>query len=275
MSLEGARLRIVPTNRVLPHEIADPGREARIERRLQEDSLLRDPLMVGAVPDLDGYILLDGTNRQRALGTLGYPWVLVQILDYSDHQAIQLRTWCHAAHLALRDVLRNAETISGVQVEALPPLGAPDALAEASTLAVLLDRGERYVLRRSPAGMPRAAQLRQLVDIYEERLVREDCDPEDIEDHAKRLHDRTDHPAALLAFPPFSRSNVVAMAMRNEPIPAGITRHVVARGRALRVNLPLEVLSAATLNDANAALDAHLGHLQPRLYREPTILYDS
>lgn len=106
-------------------------------------------------------------------------------------------------------------------------------------------------------------------------MVREDCEPESAEEHAKRLHESGGGPLTLLAFPLFSRSSVVAMAMQNTPIPAGITRHIVAGGRALRVNLPLEILSLGSLDEANAALATHLESLQPRLYREPTILFDS
>lgn len=275
LDIHGARLQIVPTSVVLPHEVADPGRERRIEQRLREDSLLRDPLMVGAVPDLEGYVLLDGTNRQRALKALDYPWVMVQILDYADQQAIRLRTWCHAAHMPLRDLLDDAKNIPGVESEVLSPLAAPDALAETSTLTVLLDKKEHYLVRRTSDAPPRAAQLRQLVDIYEERMVREDCDPEGTEEHAKRLHESAGHPVTLLAFPPFSRAQVVAMAMQDTPIPAGITRHIVVGGRVLRVNLPLDILSLKTPEEANAALAAHLHGLEPRLYREPTILFDS
>lgn len=275
LDIHGARLRIVATSAVLPHEIADPRRERRIEQRLREDRMLRDPLMVGAVSDLEGYVLLDGTNRQRALKALDVPWVMVQVLDYADQQAIRLRTWCHAAHIPMRELLGGAKNIPGVEVEVLSPLAAPDALAETSTLAVLLDKKEHYLLRRTSETPLRSHQLRQLVDLYEERMVREDCDPEGTEEHAKRLHKSAGHPVALLAFPPISRARVVAMAMQDTPIPAGITRHIVVGGRALRVNLPLEILSLETLDAANTALAAHLQGLHPRLYREPTILFDS
>lgn len=270
-----ADLRIVPADAVLPHEIADPGREQRIEQRLREDGLLRDPLLVGAVPDLGDYVLLDGTNRQRALKILGLPWIMVQVLDYADQQAIRLRTWCHAAHYPLEDILSGARRISGIEIEMLPPLAAVDALSESTTLAVLLDQKHRYLLRRVADAPPRALQLRELVDLYEDRLVREDCDPEGAEEYAKDLQGMAGHAVTLLAFPAFSRARVVGMAMQQTPIPAGITRHVVLGGRALRVNLPLDVLSLPSVDVANAALELHLHNLHPRFYREPTILFDS
>ncbi len=265
---------IVPAGAVMPHEIADPGREHRIEARVRADGMLRDPLIVGAVPGLDGYVLLDGTNRLRALHNLGFPWVMAQILDYSDQHTIRLRTWCHAASVPIEELIAGAGAISGIEVEPLAPLGAPEALAETATLAVLLDHGQRFALRRGTEAPPRSQQLRRLVDLYELHMVRVDCDPEDIEERAKQLSGNED-PMTLLAFPPFSRSQVVSMAMDGALIPAGITRHMLPAGRALRVNVPLEILGANTLETARIAFAEHLSTLQPRMYREPTMLFDS
>jgi hypothetical protein len=272
--IQNVRVEIVPVAAVLPHEIADPGRERRIEWRLRTEEVLRDPVIVGSVPDLEEYVLLDGTNRLLALQHLGLPWVMAQVLDYSDQRGVQLRTWCHAAAAPIDTLVSGARSIASVEVEELPPLGATDALDEHETLAVLLDGHRRYVARRAAGGPSRSQQLRQLVDRYEDRMQREDCDPDDVEDRAKRLCQASEA-TTLLAFPPFSRSQVVAIAMQREPIPAGITRHVLLKGRALRVNLPLEVLGRSMLEEARGALRAHMEGLQPRLYREPTVLFDS
>jgi len=80
--LNDVHLRVVPIDSVRPHEIADPGRKRRIERRIRDDAVLRDPLLVGAVPDVDGYVLLDGTNRLRALQSIGVAGALLYGLSY-------------------------------------------------------------------------------------------------------------------------------------------------------------------------------------------------
>ncbi len=266
-------LRIVPAEQVRPHEIADPGREHRIEERLRQDRQLRDPLMVGAVPDFDGLVLLDGTNRKRALATLGLPNVLVQVIDYGDEHAVELRTWCHSTALPLELLVERAGEIPGVVASELPELAAGDALRSSTTLAVILDENSQFELRRlrDPA-VSRADQLRQLVDIYEEGLVRVDCSADEVEERAQSLMSSTAGARSLIAFPAFSRSQVVTMAKRPALIPAGITRHIIRAGRALRVNVPIEMLD---MPDADAVLRRHLQTLQPRLYREPTILFDS
>lgn len=264
-------LRIVSAESVRPHEIADPVRENRIENRLREDGLLRDPLVVGEVNGLDGYVLLDGTNRKRALAAMGLPHLLVQTIDYADEHAVQLRSWAHAAQQPLETLKLRVGSVPDVTLQQVPELGATDALREPRTLALLLNAQEQYAVVRSPdAGSP-AHQLRELVDLYERSMTRVDFSAENVEERAQSLPEDS----TLVAFPGFSRSQVVTMAMRGSLIPAGITRHVVQIGRALRVNVPLEMLAGDDLDAAGRALELHLETLQPRNYDEPTVLFDS
>jgi hypothetical protein len=265
-------LRVVSSDAVRPHEIADPARERRIEARLRQDGLLRDPLIVGAVQGMDGYVLLDGTNRKRALANLGLSRVMVQIIDYSDEHAASLRAWCHSARVPIDELIAGARVIPHVTVHPVAELGASDALRAPGTIALVLSSTVQYAVSRLPTAGSSTAQLRTFVDLYEARMTRVDCSPEDVEEHAQSL---TAH-VTLVAFPGFSRSQVVTMALKGSLIPAGITRHVILAGRALRVNLPLELLSGSLdVDAADAALNRHLAGLQPRLYQEPTILFDS
>jgi hypothetical protein len=120
-----------------------------------------------------------------------------------------------------------------------------------------------------------ADQLRQLVDLYESQMERVDSGSENIEERAQLPGPDGRDPKTLVGFPDISRWQVVTMAMRGALIPAGITRHVIRCGRALRVNVPLGMLDIEDLDQANAELRAHLSAMHPRLYREPTILFDS
>lgn len=267
-------LRIVPSKSVRPHEVADPVREARIEQRLRSDGILRDPLVVGEVRDVDGLVLLDGTNRQRALAALNLPALLVQVIDYADEHALELRTWCHATSVTLDDILRQSENIPGLELTPIPALEASAALRSTETLAVILNGETQYAARRvAGCADSRDGQLRRFVDIYEHLMTRVDCSPDEVEERSRTLD--ASRPT-LVSFPPFSRSQVLTMAMRAALIPAGVTRHVILAGRALRVNVPLSMLSnIPDSRSADRELQRHVGNLQPRLYREPTILFDS
>ncbi len=265
-----ARLRIVPSEQIHPHEIADPAREARIEQRLQDDGMLRDPVIAGHVAGIPGYVLLDGTNRQRALTNLGFPWIMAQILDYADPAAIELRSWAHAARMPAAPILEAAANVAGLVIEPLRPLAAAEMLADAQTAALVLEGGTRHRLRRVAQGADRAAPLRELVEIYEPVMRRIDAEPEQIEERAEALQGET-----LVAFPVLSRAQVVSLALDRNRIPAGITRHIIRQGRALRVNLPLDRLAGSDLEAANAEFDRYLETLNPRVYGEPTVLFDS
>lgn len=273
----GGTLDLLALQSIRPHELADPDREQRIEQRLASDGLLRDPLMVGTVPHLDGFVLLDGTNRLQALQTLGLTYGLVQIIDYAGAGTVKLRTWSHSTPMPFEALTHEASRISGVTVEPIAELGASDALASHSTVAVLLSKDRIAAITRvEEYPHSRAEQLRALVDIYEHGMTRVDSDPTSVEELAQSMCESSAGQVALVAFPPITRSQVVTMAMRNVLIPAGITRHVILEGRALRVNVPLEMLrDTKSLEEARQELDRHLDTLQPRLYREPTILYDS
>lgn len=268
-------LRIVSSERIHPHETADPGREQRIERRLRQDTVLRDPLLVGKVADVDGYILLDGTNRLGALRNLGLPLVLAQIVDYADPHAIELRTWCHRPPIKMDEFLALIADVAGMRMVEIAPLGTVDALREPETIAVALEGRRRIALSGAfDRQSSRITYLRELIELYEDRLIRVDCDVECLEEQAHSLSSDASGSGTLIAFPPFSRSQVVSLALSGTRIPAGITRHIIHSGRALRVNVPLELLSGDE-KQAGRALERHLGALQPRIYVEPTVLFDS
>jgi hypothetical protein len=83
---------------------------------------------------------------------------------------------------------------------------------------------------------------------------------------------------ALVAFGRFRKKEILELARNAAKLPAGVTRHIVP-GRALRVNLPLEVvLRHGSVEEKNAWLRAWIQHrLQEgrvRSYLEPTILFD-
>ncbi len=274
---QGGALDLVSLQSIRPHELADPDRAQRIERRLVTDGLLRDPLMVGTVPHLDGYVLLDGTNRLQALQTLGLAYGMVQVIDYSGAGTVNLRTWSHSTPMPFEALVNRARDIPGVAVGPIAELGAADALASPSTVAVLLSTDRMAAVTRvEEYPHSRAEQLRALVDMYEHGMTRVDSDPASVEELAQSVCESSAGQVTLVSFPTITRSQVVTMALRNVLIPAGITRHVILEGRALRVNVPLEMLrDTRSLEDARTSLDRHLDTLQPRLYREPTILYDS
>src|SRR3989442_5297988 len=86
-------LRIVPRSQVHLHEDTDPARVQRLVTDLRADGILRNP-PVAALLAPDGFVVLDGANRTRALLALEAPMVLIQVVEYED-PAVRLDVWSH------------------------------------------------------------------------------------------------------------------------------------------------------------------------------------
>ncbi len=271
----GARLAIVDAAQVHPHEVPDPKRVSRLLARFQDDLVLRDPLIVGALDGIEGFVLLDGTNRRAALLEAGYKKLMVQIVNYNDRHCVHLRSWAHLVRMPISALMEHIEQVEGVDVRPIPGDQADAALEQSGVLAAIHNQLDNWVLVRDRQSASRAKLLRDIVTIYEDRMERESRDDEPIAEKLLELSLR-EKEFVLVTFPRFSRQQVANLAVRETPIPSGITRHVLLCGRALRVNLALELLSERTSTAmANDLLGDHLSRSHPRRYLEPTILFDS
>ncbi len=85
-------LRIIPTEALRPHEEHDNQRSVPLAERLSQETHMINPPVVA--PMDDGYVILDGANRFHAFTHLGYPHILVQIVDY-ESEWVELDTWHH------------------------------------------------------------------------------------------------------------------------------------------------------------------------------------
>jgi hypothetical protein len=97
-------------------------------------------------------------------------------------------------------------------------------------------------------------------------------------DHLPSLLPFHDDVAALVVFPRFAPAEIIDLARVGARLPAGITRHLIPR-RALRINLPLTVLSGgASLPEKNAWLmdwlKQKMASKTVRYYHESTFLFD-
>jgi hypothetical protein len=277
----GIVLRIVPMEQIYPHEVPDKARLERLRQHLYAEQRLRDPLIVGTLPEVDGYILLDGTNRRAALHDLGYERLLVQVVDYADRHCVQLRTWSHVVDVPISDLLSQVGAIAGVVLTPVAQQQVDEALESAGALAAFSYNGQSWLASHHDHRHSRAELLRRIVNCYEEHMSRESRDEESIAEKLAELEQRgAGVDITLVTFPRFSRTQIASLALRSTPIPAGITRHILRCGRALRVNLPLDLLRSescggVSLEEAQARLLAHLAATTPRRYLEPTILFDS
>ncbi|MBI4674620.1 MAG: hypothetical protein HY741_23495 [Chloroflexi bacterium] len=277
MEAKELKLSIVPLHAVLLHEEIEYQRVEKIQARLRADRILKNPPIVTQVQDGDTarYVVLDGASRTTALRALNVPDVLVQIVDYHS-PALKLEAWHHLlldiTPAALR---RELDEVTCVAMVEMDEAQAEQELLERTILGYLkFNDGHIAGLRCGSDITTQAHALSEVVRSYEAKVELYRVTSTDFETHLadpNRL-------AAIMVFPKYKPEEIVQLALNGGRVPMGITRHIIP-GRALRVNLPLEILeSAQSLAEKNTWLDnwleTKMKNRNVRFYQEPVFLFD-
>ncbi|HRI17973.1 MAG TPA: hypothetical protein PL196_05580 [Burkholderiaceae bacterium] len=271
-------LRIVAVADLLLHERHDTQRSEPLVRRLTDEQVLRNPPIVAAIGEGDTrFVVLDGANRVTACARLDLPHIAVQVVDYhSNSEDVALACWHHLVEgLATRDFAAALAQLPGVIVEPADAAHARAQLARREAIAAIAYPGRGHCTVRAEGTLhERVARLNELVELYRAaaQVFRVDTD------HIEALLPQ--HPAAtaLVVFTRHEPAEIVELARVGAALPAGITRHVIAR-RALRIDLPLAVLGEpASLAEKNiwlaAWIRAKVERRQVRYYQESTFVFD-
>lgn len=281
-------LRLLPTEAMVLHEHADEKRVARLESRLRNDGLLKNPPIVAAIPGTGKYVVLDGANRTSAVKRLGYPHVLVQVVDYNSDR-VQLLTWYHLITGRKPDnFVQEIAEVPGLTLQPVDLDTARDALRKRHILAYIAvpvadAQGGSAVF--AVDGIPGTdhhgtqesnALLNALVDTYK-------SDPQvaihrSSTDDVDELVDYYDNVSGLVVFQAYKPEDIIKLAQAGTKVPTGITRHIISY-RALRVNVPVALLAGPeTIEEKNTwwheQFKQKLAANEVRLYQESTYLFD-
>jgi len=263
-------LRIVPTNRLYPHEEHDSQRLIPLIERLRRESVMINPPIVAPMnADETDYVVLDGANRTTAFAELGFPHVLVQIARY-ESPFVQLQTWHHVV------CAWDFEPFAA-HVREIPQITMTHEAHSSTPLATLRtrDSGEWHIETTAIDPGSRNHALVRFVSVYQRHAVLHRTTLNDPE----KVWATYDDGIILITFPPYHPTDVITAARERAFIPPGITRHII-QGRALRVNYPLDLLSdpETTLDAKNRQLDRWFHHKidarQMRYYAESTYQFD-
>jgi hypothetical protein len=268
---------LIDIDALLLHEEADERRGAAIHARIEADGLIRHPLMAAKDHGEVSHLLLDGVNRYAALRKLACRFVPIQEVNLDDN-ALGLSTWHHEleglAPQEVIDVLSSSMRVVAFQGgftqagDFMPRFeknwGCVVVLPDRRCLAVIVDgttqqRVEairRMVRRLSPAGAMDRVSYTNLNDLV------------------------ANYPrfSALVCYPPFSKSDVLHMAVGKFLFPSGVTRFSVPK-RVLSFGFPLSLLrSKGSLEEAQASLHGmivdKIRKRKIRFYEEPTFHFD-
>lgn len=271
---ESLSLEVVPIEQVAPHEEIDDKRVSRLMQSLERDGRLVNPPVTTYWKGK--YIILDGATRFTALKRLGFPHVIVQVVDAVEDE-YTLHTWYHAIASTqpadeLFAFLRQYE--EQFTLADLPADQIQHVFQEEEALCYFLDLSGRATVARAAPGKNRLEAMNTLVDAYTrwgtvERTLLTDL---------ARLKAQIPDLVAVAIFPQFQPETVFDVASRGEYLPAGLTRFLIP-GRILRLNADLEQLKkdeplVAKRAWFNQFLADKLARSRLRYYQEPVILLD-
>lgn len=280
---EALSLRLVPVEKVRPHERYHPLRVEQLAGSLEQDGMLANPPLVAELPDDQGYVILDGATRTTAFKKLGYPHLIVQVVDLQ--RDVQLYSWSHVvldrnSNGSVQGLLETLRGIPGLGMEERPVADLSSAIQGEGALGALITKDNiGYLLtlaQESPgAGQDEWLDLQnQLVDTYGEWGDVERT----LEHRMESLKAMYPTIAGLFVFPSYTAEMVMQVVMHGKHLPAGLTRFVIP-GRILRLNAPLENLRSdeslvAKQDWLDQFIERKLGGRSVRYYEEPVMLLD-
>jgi threonine dehydratase len=271
---ETLSLDVLPVENVLPHELIDEKRVARLMSLLERDGRLVNPPVV--LPWQGRYIVLDGATRYTALSRLGYRYIVAQVVSATSPE-FELHTWFHVVsgqgHFsALKNELGQ---LPGLRLTDLTSAELPVVFVNRpAAICYFLDREGRLTLAEAIDPGDKLAVMKEMVSYYTtsgkvERTL--------LADHARLIAQFPDMIAAAV-YPQLKPEEVFAAAGRGDRLPAGLTRFVIS-GRILRLKASLERLKqdeplAAKRAWLNRLLADRLATSRLRYYQEPVVLLD-
>lgn len=264
-------LRFVAIEQVVPHETVDLKRSGRLGDRIAEEGVVRNPPLVARVDDR--YVVLDGATRSSALRQMGYPHIVVQ--DVAVDGELLLETWHHVVRaIPVDDLVATLDEVGGIRMEETLPEEAPSRVIEYGGLcSVITVDGRGFVVHANP-GLNRFDAVTAFSDAY----IAAATVSRNLERNVRTLAGWYPDMTALVEYPQFTVEQVLLAAGSGRLLPAGVTRFLIP-GRVLRLDIPLEMLSAEqSLQEKNRWLAEYLAEKERkgkiRYYREPVYLLD-
>jgi L-serine kinase (ATP) / ParB family transcriptional regulator, heme-responsive regulator len=246
-------LRLVDLGCLILHEAHDEDRLIRLRERMKAEGEQRNPVIVS--PHEDRYLVLDGAHRVRALGELGSPLALVQMVDPPE----KAEGWAH-----LLDSMETAElrNLRGIEASEKP---GHNPLAEVETTG----DGTIFLSSTGDGLLGQVRALWNLQSLYPKGVVVHRVESQG----AVRLSEGE----ALIRYRGFTPGELAAIVDSGTVLPAGITRFRI-RERVLGVCYPLANMAGGDVGAQNDKLEEYVRKRwdegRVRLYGEPIVLFE-
>jgi len=270
-------LKIIRLDKLVVIEHYDTQRTAPLIDRLRSSGVLRNPPIVSPFNDQSGrYMVLDGTNRTTALTKMGYPHVIVQVVE-PDSPNLKLQTWNHVLWgYPTDDFNENILKISDISLKSHKGNLDLEKMWQANSLCLIQTSDSQSVQVRipDPEIIIKVRKLNEIVSSYKNIAKFDRTKQTDIDSLSNMYDDFT----GLIIFPPFNIDEIMDLCGEGHLFPPGITRFSITP-RALRINYPLDDLAAdRSLNEKNEQLklwvQERIARKGVRFYSEATVLFD-
>ncbi|MEN8211265.1 MAG: hypothetical protein ABFR31_06065, partial [Thermodesulfobacteriota bacterium] len=258
-----------PLEKTFPHELIDPRRVENLITKLNRSDVFTNPPIVAKSKDC--YVVLDGATRVSAFKKLGYPHIIVQVIEDN----YKLDTWFHAIRKIemdkFIDLLNDLPEITMIKSDIKT---VQTGIVEHGGLCYIqtVDKTIYHILPKP--GVNHLDALNKLTNAYINASHVTRTTDYNIDTIASEFPDLT----GIVFFPVFTLDQVIQIAGTGNVMPAGITRFIIP-GRVMRLNASFDTLTSdMDLNKKNKWLyDLVLERLskdQVRYYAEPIYLMD-
>jgi len=254
----------------------DAKRTDMLSKRMEADGFVRNPVIVGKIDKShDRFLLIDGVNRVCALRNLGCKDVVAQITDYWD-DSIEVDTWNHViTGFKSNDLVKRIGSIDGVKVKKTSRKSAEVLLRRKKIIACLLLRDNGvFIIENESDFETKTGKLVEIVDIY---AATSEMLRVSIGELGFLFNEKKDF-TAILVIPPYEKKDILRIALSNQKLPPGITRHTVPN-RALGLNIDLSLLKAdLSIKDKNDTvtelINERIVNKRTRFYPESVFVFD-
>jgi len=267
----------VPVASLLFHERFDLQRSKTLMLRMRKNGIFRNPPVVTPLQDgSERYMLLDGANRITAIREMGFPHVIVQVMEVED-PGLGLQNWNHVVwEISAARFLSGLRNIPGVRLTLISSSDVEPALEGDCGLALIKACNDHSYAACSEIDEleTRVDILNKIVDSYKDRAHLDRTSLQEV----NLLEEIYPSLSGLIIFPNFKFRDLLYLASHKSLLPAGITRFTISP-RALHLNYPLDELAdGRSLESKNETLKKWIRMRVVlkgvRYYAEPTYLFD-
>ncbi len=264
-------LKVVPLDKVFPHEQIDPQRVEKLIQRLKVSDVFTNPPIV--VQSGDHYIVLDGATRVSSFKKLGYPHIVVQIL--SEQDSYTLKTWYHAIRgIDTAELLGYLTDLPEIIIHKIDPANIQKEILEKNCICDMQTQDKSKYCIQHKYGVNYIEALNTLTKLYIKISHVSRTLINDVDILINEFSDLT----AIVIFPVLTIDQVRQAADNGNVVPAGITRFIIP-GRVMHLNADFNYLkSEESIEEKNKWLQnlilERLARDQVRYYAEPMYLFD-